>query len=63
MVQQPTATFEERLSKEELTIKEAADKMLSEGHAREVLLLQVQQDDTASNIENWLRSKICAKAC
>jgi hypothetical protein len=57
-----TETFEEPLSKERVKIKEAADKLLPAGRARE-MLLQVQQADTASNIEKWLSSKICAKAC
>ena len=56
MVQQPTV--EERLSKERLKIKEAADK-LAAGRAQG----QFQHTETASNIEKWLGSKICAKAC
>ena len=56
MVQQPTV--EERLSKERLKIKEAADK-LTAGRARG----RFQHTETASNIQKWLGSKICAKAC
>ena len=65
MVQQRkhTETFEERLSKERVKIKEAADKLPPGGHARELLLRQVQQAETASNVEKWLSSKICAKGC
>ena len=58
MVQQPTETFEERLSKERLKIKEAADK-LTAGRARG----RFQHTETASNIEKWLSAKICANAC
>ena len=64
MVQQRkhTETFEERLSKERVKIKEAADK-LPPRHDRELLLHRVERAETASSINKWLSSKICGKAC
>jgi hypothetical protein len=58
-----TETFEERLSKEAVKLKEAADKLPPGSLARELLLRQVTQAETASNINKWLSSKISAKAC
>jgi hypothetical protein len=57
-----TETFEERLSKAAGKFKEAADKPPA-SHDRELLLRRVQQPETASNIDKWLSSKICGKAC
>lgn len=56
-------TFEERLSKEAAKFKEAADKLPPGSFARELLLRRVAQAETASNIDKWLSSKICGKAC
>jgi hypothetical protein len=56
-------TFEERLSKEAAKFKEAADKLPPGSFAREMLLRRVAQAETASNIDKWLSSKICGKAC
>jgi hypothetical protein len=56
-------TFEERLSKEAGKFKEAADKLPPGSFAREMLLRRVAQAETASNIDKWLSSKICGKAC
>jgi hypothetical protein len=58
-----TETFEERLSKEAVKFKEAADKLPPGSLARELLLRRVTQAETASNIDKWLSSKISAKAC
>jgi len=58
-----TETFEERLSKEAVKFKEAADKLPPGSLARELLLRRVTQAETASNINKWLSSKISAKAC
>jgi hypothetical protein len=58
-----TETFEERLSKETVKFKEAADKLPPGSFARELLLRRVTQAETASNINKWLGSKISAKAC
>jgi hypothetical protein len=58
-----TETFEERLSKEAVKFKEAADKLPPGSLAREPLLRRVTQAETASNINKWLSSKISAKAC
>jgi hypothetical protein len=58
-----TETFEERLSKEAVKFKEAADKLPPGSLARELLLRRVTQAETASNINTWLSSKISAKAC
>jgi hypothetical protein len=58
-----TETFEERLSKEAIKFKEAADKLPPGSFARELLLRRVAQAETASNIDKWLSSKICGKAC
>ncbi|XIA63295.1 hypothetical protein ACFIOY_12180 [Bradyrhizobium sp. TZ2] len=48
-------TFEERLAEEAQRFKEAADK-LPPGRARELLLRRARQAETASRINNWLRS-------
>jgi hypothetical protein len=56
-------TFEERLSKAAVKFKEAADKAPPASRDRELLLQRVQQAETASNINKWLSSKICGKAC
>jgi len=65
MVQQRTytETFKHRLSKEAVQVKEAADNLPPENYDRELLLRRREQAETASNINKWLSSKICGKAC
>jgi hypothetical protein len=48
-------TFEERLAEEARRFKEAADK-LPHGTARDLLLRRARQAETASHINEWLRS-------
>jgi hypothetical protein len=64
MVQQRTHTdaFENRLPKEAAQFNDAA-KLPSEKYDRELKLKRVGQAETASNINKWLGSKICGKAC
>jgi hypothetical protein len=57
-----TETFEERLSKEAVQFKAVADNPSPESYDRELCLQRVEQAETASNIQKWLRSKICGKA-
>jgi hypothetical protein len=58
-----TETFDERLSKEAAKFKEAAGKLPPGSFARDLLLRRVAQAETASNVNKWLNSKICGKAC
>jgi hypothetical protein len=51
-----TATFEERLAEEAVKFKEAAEKQPPGSTARELLLRRARQAETASHINNWLRS-------
>jgi hypothetical protein len=51
-----TATFEERLAEEAIKFKAAAEKLPPGSMARELLLRRARQAETASHIENWLRS-------
>jgi hypothetical protein len=51
-----TATFEERLAAEAIKFKEAAEKQPPGSTARELLLRRARQAETASHINNWLRS-------
>jgi hypothetical protein len=51
-----TATFEERLAGEAVKLKEAAQKQPPGSTARELLLRRARQAETASHINNWLRS-------
>jgi hypothetical protein len=50
------ATFEERLAEEATKFKEAAQKQPPGSTARELLLRRARQAETASHINNWLRS-------
>ena len=50
------ATFEERLAEEAIRFKEAAEKQPLGSTARELLLRRARQAETASHINNWLRS-------
>jgi hypothetical protein len=65
MVQQRTYsdTFQNRLPKEAARFKEVAAKLPSEKYDREQSLQRAEQAETASNINKWLGSKICGKAC
>ena len=49
-------TFEERLAEEAIKFKEAAQKQPPGSTARELLLRRARQAETASHINNWLRS-------
>jgi hypothetical protein len=62
MVQQRTDTemFKNRLSKEALQLEEAFDNPPPKSHEQQ---LRRQQAEMASNINKWLGSKICGKAC
>jgi len=50
------ATFEERLAEEAIKFKEAAQKQPPGSTARELLLRRARQAETASHVNNWLRS-------
>ncbi|WP_158668491.1 hypothetical protein [Bradyrhizobium guangdongense] len=50
-----TATLNERLADEAARCREEA-RTLAPGHRREMLLRQARQDETAMQIEAWLRS-------
>jgi len=50
------ATFEERLAEEAIKFKEAAQNQPPGSTARELLLRRARQAETASQINNWLRS-------
>jgi hypothetical protein len=65
MVQQRTSTdtFKNRLPKQAATFKEVDAKLPSEKYDREQSQQRVEQAETASNINKWLGSKICGKAC
>ena len=65
MVEQSAYTdaHENRLPKEAAPFKEAAAKLPSEKYDRELNLKRVEQAEIASNIDKWLGSKICGKAC
>ncbi|MFB6458673.1 hypothetical protein [Bradyrhizobium tunisiense] len=51
-----TMTFEERLAEEARSFKEAAEKELPGSQARELLLRRARQAETASRLNDWLRS-------
>jgi hypothetical protein len=56
-----SATFEERLAEEAIKFKEAAEKQPIDSLARELLLRRARQAETASHINNWLRSPACSR--
>ena len=60
---QHTATFKNRLPDEAVQSKAVADNPSLESYDRELYLQRVEQAETASNIQKWLSSKICGKAC
>ena len=49
-------TFEERLAEEARRFKEAAEKEAPGRTARELLLRRARQAETASHMNDWLRS-------
>ena len=49
-------TFEERLSEEAIRFREAAKKQSPGSHAQELLLRRARQAETASRINEWLKS-------
>lgn len=51
-----SSTFEERLKEEAIKFKEAAERQPPGSTARELLLRRARQAETASRINNWLRS-------
>jgi hypothetical protein len=63
MVQQrtDTETFKNRLPKEAVQLEEVSDTLPPVGSDRQ--LRRREQAETASNINKWLGSKICGKAC
>ena len=50
------STFEERLAQEAIRFREAAEKEPPGSMARELLLRRARQAETASHINDWLRS-------
>lgn len=52
-----TLTFQERLAEEAKSFKEAADREPPGSKACELLLKRARQAETASHINDWLRSK------
>jgi hypothetical protein len=53
-----TETYEEQLSREAAQFNPPSRRYDRESH-----LQRVEQVETASNIQKWLSSKICGKAC
>jgi hypothetical protein len=51
-----STTFEQRLAKEAIRFKQAANEQPPGSHARELLLRRARQAETASHINNWLSS-------
>lgn len=49
-------TFQERLAEEAQKFKEAAGKLPPGSHAQDLLLRRARQAETASHINDWLRS-------
>jgi hypothetical protein len=49
-------TFEERLAEEARRFAEAAEKEIPGSTARELLLRRARQAETASRVNEWLRS-------
>ena len=54
-------TFEERLAEEARRFKQAAEQEAPGSLARELLLKQVRQCETAAHINQWLVSPAAAK--
>jgi len=57
-----TETFQEQLSREAAQFNEGPN-LPPRRYDRESHLQRVEQDETMSNIQKWLSSKICGKAC
>jgi hypothetical protein len=53
---QPKASFEQRLAKEALLIKEQIKSLPQDSRERELLSLKARQLETASHIAKWLSS-------
>ena len=51
-----TKTFQERLAEEAVRFKEEADKLPLGSMARELLMRRARQAETASHIDDWIRS-------
>ncbi len=51
-----TKSFQERLADEARKLREAAEKLPPGSHAQELLLRRVRQAETASHVDDWLRS-------
>jgi hypothetical protein len=51
-----TLTFEQRLSEEAKRLREAAEREPLGSTARQVLLRRARQAETASHMNDWLRS-------
>jgi hypothetical protein len=49
-------SFEEQLAEEARRFKEAAEKEMPGSLARELLLRRARQAETASHVNDWLRS-------
>jgi hypothetical protein len=58
-----TETFEKRLSREAAQFNEGAKNLPPRRDDQELLQRRVEQAETVSNINKWLSSKICGKAC
>jgi hypothetical protein len=68
MVQQRTRVkqtepFKIQPSKQAVEFDEGANNCPPRRYDGELLLHRVEQTETASNIQKWLSSKICGKAC
>ena len=51
-----TKTFQERLAEEAVRFREEAEKLPQGSMARELLMRRARQAETASHIDDWLRS-------
>jgi hypothetical protein len=51
-----TKTFKERLAEEAARFKEEADRLPEGSKARDMLLRRARQAETASHVNDWLRS-------
>jgi hypothetical protein len=58
-----TEPLEEQLSREATQFNEGPNNPPPRRYDRESHLQRVEQVETASNIQKWLSSKICGKAC
>ena len=51
-----TKNFQQRLAEEAAGLREGAEKLPQGSMARELLMRRARQAETASHIEDWLRS-------